>query len=388
MKSMIKRIIVGVCIGLVLMFIKSCDVHAYVVVSNGAGWTSIPNGTSAIVSPLNTWPNSGYVFSPSQDAWITSIGQYWYATNMNGRYLKVNADFYYGIETSYNVGIPTNYLNTTRNPITANNLRCGIGNTIGSGYDSTYSPKVSNFSATYSHDLSANNYPHTVYHITFTYEQQLGSDMTGNSNMSCWFVSSGTQLLVQLHGSVAQQLMFQYTPTLQWSLTQDQTNSQLNTITEQNKTIINQNQTQINQNNQIIQEEKNTQNKIEDNTKAQKETNDLLKDTNTPSNNDVNSLTDSIQFEESNVPELFQIFPKITGAISTGVANGCSTGFDLGELYGNVIIIPCINPGQYLGTYIWGVCDAIFCMVFLYYFIKWLVNLYQKFTSLREVSFE
>ena len=63
--------------------------------------------------------------------------------------------------------------------------------------------------------------------------------------------------------------------------------------------------------------------------------------------------------------------------------NGSCTPFNLGNLMGTDLIIPCINPGSYLGT-IWNIIDIIISGVFIYIFGKRLVKIFNDVTNMKE----
>lgn len=381
MKNIIKRIIVGTGIAFCIMFIKSCNVHAYVYLRTNNGTTSMQTNTSAIVNPSSGWPSSGYSYSVGTSDWIYDLGQYFNANlGSGGNELVIVADYYLGIQTNGTV-LPTNYLNNTRNTLTANNLRCGIGSAYASGYDNTYSPTISNFNVSLVYDLSPNNYPQETYHVTYTYKQKLSSTKSGNSNVSCWFERNPSNgLFVQVSGSRVTNLYYGYTANLQYSLSGDPNTAALQTITSQNNTIINQNQTQINQNNQIIQEEKNTQTKIDNNTNAINNVNDTLTDDSVPDMGDYDFSSNNAQNGVINNLILMPI--NLIRAFNNGFNSSCSQ-FNLGSLYGTNLYLPCINPGDYLGN-IWSVIDVIISGIFIYVFGKKCVKIFNDITNLKE----
>lgn len=180
-------IAVGLIIALFSSFLNLANVNAYVYVDTTEGQFKPYEATSAIKNPNSLWPN-GNNFS-SGSPWLRSIGQYWYGSGgLNGYYLNVSADYYLGIETLTTYTLPNfNWFTSTRNTLTADNLRCGIGS-YGTGYDSTYAPVVTNFSVTLESGVSSQVNAHDVFHVKFNYSQQLSQTVNMNgSNMSCWF---------------------------------------------------------------------------------------------------------------------------------------------------------------------------------------------------------
>lgn len=167
------------------------NVKAHVVVETySPDYVFNPKLDSSIVNANANW-GSGYIPTSINNSspWLTNVGQFEYKSNLNGIYLNVEADFYLGIAFNTNdSAVLNNWLTNTRNTLTANNLRCGIGSAFKSGYDSSYAPIVSNFSVTlYEGMNSTGNYLHYVYHIKYQYNQQIAKVTNLNSNVSCWF---------------------------------------------------------------------------------------------------------------------------------------------------------------------------------------------------------
>lgn len=375
MKSMIKRIIVGVCIGMILFFIKSCNVHAYeTIYTNGGNCT--PGDTPGIVDPNgNGWGNN-HCFMPNQNTWVLSGDHSWYGENMNGNIYTVIADYYIGIETRSGVTMPAIYYNTARMSMTSNNLRCGVGS-YRTGYDSTYSPTISNFKVEYLSGINPGNLStRDTYHITFKYSQRLGTNRTGNGNMSCWFDIPGNSLLTQLNGNTVDNLLFTYVKDFRYSISDSADTGLLQTITSQNQTIINQNQQQITNQNTMIQQNQDIYNNITNQTQ-------VITDTTVPSNNQIANAVDTLKVDvPSNITDVITIIPQTLQVIVNGFNNKCAGGYYLGDLFGHSLTIPCINPEQYLGSFIWGTIDAILCLCFIIPFSKHLVNTYNSFTTL------
>jgi len=65
-----------------------------------------------------------------------------------------------------------------------------------------------------------------------------------------------------------------------------------------------------------------------------------------------------------------------------GFNSSCSP-FSLGTLYGEELILPCINPGNYLGN-LWNVIDVIISGIFIFVFGKKLVKIFNDVTNLKE----
>lgn len=64
--------------------------------------------------------------------------------------------------------------------------------------------------------------------------------------------------------------------------------------------------------------------------------------------------------------------------------NGTCQPFNLGELYGNNLILPCINISQYLGNSLWTMIDIIISGFAIYAISRKMIKVFNNFSSLRE----
>lgn len=140
-------------------------------------------------------------------------------------------------------------------------------------------------------------------------------------------------------------------------------------IIEQNQTIINQNDTIINQNNK---------------------TNEELSDLNDNiTNDDVSGVEESFsQFEDflddnSTITQLITLPVTLYSSILQGVSNSC-TPFNLGNLYGESLVLPCVNIGNYLGSTLWGMIDLIISGFAIYSISKKLIKVFNNFSSMKD----
>lgn len=69
--------------------------------------------------------------------------------------------------------------------------------------------------------------------------------------------------------------------------------------------------------------------------------------------------------------------------ISSSVQQECIP-FDLGELFGTNITLPCINVEEWLGYNLWGVIDILFSGFFIYMIGKKMILVFDRFSSLQE----
>ena len=231
---MIKKILIYIVVILSFFFFID-SVNAYVYVDTTEGQFKPYEATSAIKNPDSLWPN-GNNFS-SGSPWLRSIGQYWYGSGgLYGYYLNVSADYYFGIETLTTYTLPNfNWFTSTRNTLTADNLRCGIGS-YGTGYDSTYAPVVTNFSVTLESGVSSQVNAHDVFHVKFNYSQQLSQTVNMNgSNMSCWFETNPSDGLFGqiLANNLNATRYTSYTEKLTYSLSSSPEYSKLQDIEDQ-----------------------------------------------------------------------------------------------------------------------------------------------------------
>lgn len=149
------------------------------------------------------------------------------------------------------------------------------------------------------------------------------------------------------------------------------------------QTIINQNQQTINNQNTQI----NNQQTIINN---QNETNNILNDSSIPSDSDskINGIIQSTQSQNANISDLVNFIPNTLRVIINGFNNNCTGGYSLGSLYGTELVIPCINPVDYLGSFLWGVIDSILCLCYLIPLSKFLINKYNDLTSMNNLRWQ
>lgn len=119
-----------------------------------------------------------------------------------------------------------------------------------------------------------------------------------------------------------------------------------------------------------------------------KKTNDFLTDTSTLGNSDVENIIGATDTDNANVSDLVNLIPQTLQVIINGFERGCIGGYSLGSLFGTELVLPCINPVDYLGSFLWGMIDAILCLCYLIPFSKWLVNTYNDLTSLKNRRFQ
>lgn len=128
----------------------------------------------------------------------------------------------------------------------------------------------------------------------------------------------------------------------------------------------------------------NTTNAVNNNTNAINNMNDSIKDESSP---DAKSdLFDGITTDdESNSPVSDLILMPLTlmNAYVDGFSSSCNS-FDLGSLYGYNIVLPCINIEDYLGSNLWALIDIMFTIFLVYNIGLMCVSMYESITSLED----
>lgn len=74
-----------------------------------------------------------------------------------------------------------------------------------------------------------------------------------------------------------------------------------------------------------------------------------------------------------------QLFTNVLNSI-----NGSCKTFNLGNLMGTDLTIPCINLSTYLGSNLWNVIDILFSGLFILVIAKKMIKVFENFSSMRE----
>ena len=220
------------CLFIILCFLFALNKpKAYVKIDSSFGQIN-PAENSVIGNILSSdnWLSESSKFTNinqgSEFQTYTSIGQFWYAGAVDGEYIDVNADFYFGIGfTSLGTNNFYNYLPTDDNTLTADNLRCAIGD-FRQGYDSTYAPVVKDFEVKL--DFQSGSYLEYRYHIKFKYHQRINPVTKSSTNMSCYFsVGTGKKFLQLQKDNVD---LVYYNANFNYSVSNDPNTQLLNNI--------------------------------------------------------------------------------------------------------------------------------------------------------------
>lgn len=125
----------------------------------------------------------------------------------------------------------------------------------------------------------------------------------------------------------------------------------------------------------------NTLNDIKNNTK---ETNDILKDDSSVSNDKITDIT-NIDTNTSNTPVSDFITLPITllNKYNTSMNISCNS-INLGSLLGTDLIIPCINLEQRFGSNLWSIIDKLFSFFMVFNIAMFCVSIFERLTSLHD----
>lgn len=344
-KYIIRRVIVGVLITIILSFINSCEVHAEEWKSSGASVTDITYTRSI----ANIGNSSLYSFTSKLEANCTGTSCSLNTSNTNFylNYVQFNFAMNEWLANNLNWKITNTF--TINHPSFNSNddVQCsvinGTGNCVVSRVEST------KFKIEFNGIISGHYFAITLStpsspDLSKTYDWQNGGDdlkyfqMLGNSFNSSY--NSGT-------------FWYDDSPT-----TTDVINNQ----------------------NQNTQDIINSQNNI----------NNSINDSSIPSDSDskINNIVSSTQTQNANISELVNFIPNTLQVIINGFNNSCTGGYSLGSLFGTELVIPCINPVDYLGSFLWGVIDSILCLCYLIPLCKFLVNKYNDLTSLKNLRWQ
>lgn len=221
--------------------------------ANNAGVTNDIYENDQILNLNGPWNYGSNIFKNNDSLWYNT-GLYFYSDNINGDILQVNADFYFGVVVhyppdsylSYNY---TDYTSTDKNPFKPENLRCSVAAEYADGYDSTYTPEVTNWFFEFeegSYNTGGIN-KHYRYHLKFNYKQKLSVSKSGANNISCWFQLNNPNIYQGQFFGTTDKLnsnvgFLAKTNVLLAGVNSDPNTGLLIDIVDQNNTIINQNQ--------------------------------------------------------------------------------------------------------------------------------------------------
>lgn len=148
-----------------------------------------------------------------------------------------------------------------------------------------------------------------------------------------------------------------------------------------------------NTNNIISSAQQNTQNIINNQNYNQQQTNekldelnDTMKSEEAPTTNDVSDKTSEWSSKLAGTGPVSQMvlmpITLLNGYVS-GMNATCQP-YNLGNLMGTDIVLPCINVSNYLGATLWNVIDILFSGFMIYAIGKKFVKIFNDFTNLRD----
>lgn len=119
----------------------------------------------------------------------------------------------------------------------------------------------------------------------------------------------------------------------------------------------------------------NTQQKITD-------INNTLKDSSIDSPNSTTSSWGNMNASNGTITNLLTLPIQLLQAYVNGMNSTCSS-FNLGNLFGTDIILPCINVGSLIGSTLWGIIDVLFSGFMIFGIAKKLIKIFNDFTNMK-----
>lgn len=176
---------------------------------------------------------------------------------------------------------------------------------------------------------------------------------------------------------VLSQKYYEYTDEIANMLANAKTQTEINNKLQQQLDLQNQ------QMQQQHQDSINEQNAINQNTQAQNQTNNTLKDN---SVDDPNSQF--VEFEgklanNNTITQLILLPVNLFTKILSTIDGSCSN-FALGNLFGTDLNLPCINVSDYLGSSLWSIIDILFSGIFVYTISKKMIKVFENMSSMKE----
>lgn len=356
-KYIIKRILIGVGIILFMTFIKSCQVHAkiYPYIDTGGTIYYNPSGNDITNTRMNTLY---YKSTQANPASIKTIG---YVIDNNIR--DINSGTY--LIDLYIYGVGNFYSNYRADDFTTN--VCWWNATDGTQHcESSYSK--SSIIEVRKDTYSGYDAIHILmrWQVSDPYDGGVGQVSIQVTKYNLFtMLSTGTNTGYAISGVYDYDIQY----IENWK-----NNSLLSSI---DSSINNQTQTQH-------QDSLNEQNSINGIT-------DAINDSSIPvdSSNQINAITSAINNNQnSSIVQIATFIPQTLQVILNGFQTNCTGGYSLGSLYGTELTIPCINPVDYLGSFLWGVIDSILCLCYLIPLCKFLVNKYNDLTSMKNLRWQ
>ena len=125
---------------------------------------------------------------------------------------------------------------------------------------------------------------------------------------------------------------------------------------------------------------------VNSSTKVEESVNDLNDNI---TNDDVGGVQNSFESfegfiaENSTITQLITMPITLYSSILNGIQSTCQP-FNLGNLFGTNLTIPCINIGNYLGNSLWSMIDIIISGFSIFAISKKLIKIFNNFSSMKE----
>lgn len=375
-KYIAKRVAIGVLIALIITFIKSCNVKA--ITNTGIFNTAtIPDnqqgGRFYTCNGVNNCSSRGYSLLTYNGLYYALPSQANYVYGTNGGVLSlcnlsfVTDNYYsvtYGFVSSNNDFVYPNY--------SAMSPKLGVGGTVSSSLTFDYQ------TITQAQQIAQipGLLPVGEYIFTFTIVFKAPSTNTclniAFSSYSKTLSSSELAFIGYKYENLGNQPL---TQTQIQNIINNSNQNIINNATQNTQSIIN-NQ---NQNTQAITDAQ------QDTTDSINDLNDTMKDDSTPNNSDfndaINSVTNAMP-TNSTIASLVTMPITFIQKIIDGLGGTCSP-ITIGDIYGFTMVMPCINPADYIGI-IWNIIDVICAGFFAFVFGKKLVVIFHNITSMHE----
>lgn len=123
---------------------------------------------------------------------------------------------------------------------------------------------------------------------------------------------------------------------------------------------------------------------LENIVKQNKETNDLLKDDGSVSDNQINDVLQSQDETDSPITDLVSMPITLLNNLYNGFNSSC-TSFNLGTFYGSNLTLPCINLSNRLGA-LWSIIDILLSIFLAYNIGLMCIRIYNNLTTLKDDS--
>lgn len=125
-------------------------------------------------------------------------------------------------------------------------------------------------------------------------------------------------------------------------------------------------------------------NRLDDMNNNMNDINNSLNDDSGVDNSEIEDLFGDIRGNSNSpVSDLLTLPITLLQAYLDGM-NGTCTPYNLGTLYGTSLILPCIDIPGIIGTNLWNVVDALFCIYMIYNIAMMCISIYELFTGLND----